>query len=53
MFDVVHDNQTLADGILDIQRSGIPVVTTIHHPITRDRRVALAGETRWWWRLLM
>ena len=52
-FDVVHDNQTLADGILDIQRSGIPVVTTIHHPITRDRRVALAGETRWWWRLLI
>lgn len=52
-FDVVHDNQTLADGILDIQHSGIPVVTTIHHPITRDRRVALAGEARWWWRLLI
>ena len=52
-FDVVHDNQTLADGILDLQRSGVPVVTTIHHPITRDRRVALSGETRWWWRLLI
>ena len=52
-FDVVHDNQTLADGVLDIQHSGIPVVTTIHHPITRDRRVALAGEARWWWRLLI
>lgn len=52
-FDVVHDNQTLADGILDIQRSGIPVVTTIHHPITRDRRVALSEEPRWWWRLLI
>ena len=52
-FDVVHDNQTLADGILDLQRSGVPVVTTIHHPITRDRRVALSGEPRWWWRLLI
>ena len=52
-FDVVHDNQTLADGILDIQRSGMPVVTTIHHPITRDRRVALSEEPRWWWRLLI
>ena len=52
-FDVVHDNQTLADGILDIQRSGMPVVTTIHHPITRDRRVALSEEPRWWWRLFI
>jgi glycosyltransferase involved in cell wall biosynthesis len=52
-FDVVHDNQTLADGILDLQRSGVPVVTTIHHPITRDRRVALSGEPRWCWRLLI
>jgi glycosyltransferase involved in cell wall biosynthesis len=52
-FDVVHDNQTLADGILDLQRAGLPVVTTIHHPITRDLRVALAGEPRWWWRLMI
>ena len=52
-FDVVHDNQTLADGILDLQRAGLSVVTTIHHPITRDLRVALAGEPRWWWRLMI
>ena len=52
-FDVVHDNQTLADGILDLQRASLPVVTTIHHPITRDLRVALAGEPRWWWRLMI
>ena len=52
-FDVVHDNQTLADGILDIQRAGLPVVTTIHHPITRDLKVALAGEPQWWWRLMI
>ena len=42
-FDVVHDNQTLADGILDLQRACLPVVTTIHHPITRDLRVALSA----------
>ncbi|MDG2461385.1 MAG: glycosyltransferase family 4 protein [Luminiphilus sp.] len=52
-FDVIHDNQTLADGILDLQRAGLPVITTIHHPITRDLRVALASEPRWWWRLLI
>ncbi len=46
-FDVVHDNQTLGYGILDIARSGIPVVTTIHHPITFDRRVDLAAAHGW------
>jgi len=40
-FDVVHDNQTLGYGLLDIARTGLPLVTTIHHPITFDRRVDL------------
>jgi glycosyltransferase involved in cell wall biosynthesis len=52
-FDVVHDNQTLANGIVDVQRAGLPVVTTIHHPITRDLRVALDGESRWWRRIMI
>jgi glycosyltransferase involved in cell wall biosynthesis len=42
-FDVVHDNQTLADGVLAVERAGLPVVATIHHPITFDRRVDLAA----------
>jgi len=41
-FDVVHDNQTLGYGLLDIARTGIPLVTTIHHPITFDRRVDMS-----------
>ena len=41
-FDVVHDNQTLGDGLLDVERAGLPVVATIHHPITFDRRIELA-----------
>jgi glycosyltransferase involved in cell wall biosynthesis len=36
--DVVHDNQTLGHGLLLLQREGFPVVATIHHPITVDRR---------------
>jgi glycosyltransferase involved in cell wall biosynthesis len=40
-FDVVHDNQTLAYGMLDLDRMGFPLVTQIHHPITFDRRVDL------------
>ncbi|MFT4286409.1 glycosyltransferase family 4 protein [Nocardioides sp.] len=38
-FDVVHDNQTLGTGMLDIEALGLPLVTTIHHPITMDRRI--------------
>jgi hypothetical protein len=53
LFDVVHDNQTLAPGVLDLQRAGLPVVTTIHHPITRDLRMALSEERVWWRRLLI
>lgn len=45
-FDVVHDNQCLGSGLLDIGRQ-LPLVATIHHPITRDRSVDLAAA-RWW-----
>nr|WP_232542205.1 glycosyltransferase family 4 protein [Nocardia bovistercoris] len=41
-FDVVHDNQCLGSGLLDIQRF-LPLVATIHHPITKDREVDLAA----------
>ena len=41
-FDVVHDNQCLGSGLLDIARQ-LPLVATIHHPITRDRAVDLAA----------
>src|ERR1700741_876829 len=46
-FDVVHDNQSLGTGLLKIAASGLPVVATIHHPITRDRILDLAAA-RWW-----
>jgi glycosyltransferase involved in cell wall biosynthesis len=52
-FDVVHDNQTLADGVLAVERAGLPVVATIHHPITFDRRVDLAAATSWRRRLTL
>ncbi|HEY7053472.1 MAG TPA: glycosyltransferase family 4 protein [Mycobacterium sp.] len=46
-FDVVHDNQSLGTGLLKIAAMGLPVVATVHHPITRDRIVDLAAA-RWW-----
>ncbi|MFD3574680.1 glycosyltransferase family 4 protein [Streptomyces sp. NPDC058644] len=44
-FDVVHDNQTLGYGLLgDL---GAPLVSTIHHPITVDRRLDLEAAPSW------
>ncbi len=38
-YDIVHDNQCLGPGLLRL-RSQLPVVATIHHPITVDLRIA-------------
>ena len=46
-FDVVHDNQCLGYGILGIAHDGLPVVATIHHPITVDRDLELAQAADW------
>lgn len=40
-FDLVHDNQSLGYGLLAIKRMGLPVIATIHHPITVDRRLEM------------
>ncbi len=56
-FDVVQDNQTLGYGLLAIERMGLPVIGTIHHPITVDRRLEIEhartlferiGKRRWY-----
>jgi len=49
---VVLDNQSLCDGLLEIESAGLPVVGVIHHPIRRDLEFALAAEPRWGMRLL-
>ncbi|MEO3751002.1 glycosyltransferase family 4 protein [Streptomyces sp. B6B3] len=46
-FDVVHDNQTLGYGLLVPGGAARPLVTTIHHPITVDRRLELAAAPTW------
>ncbi|HEU5160574.1 MAG TPA: glycosyltransferase family 4 protein [Streptosporangiaceae bacterium] len=56
-FDVVHDNQVLGFGNLGIPRLGLPLVTSIHHPISVDRRIEIEqakgikqrfGKRRWY-----
>ena len=40
-FDLVQDNQCLGYGLLAIEKAGLPVLGTIHHPITVDRRIEM------------
>ena len=54
-FDLVHDNQVLAYGLLALPRAGMPLVTSIHHPISVDRRIELKAArglsklAKWRW----
>jgi glycosyltransferase involved in cell wall biosynthesis len=41
-YDLVHDVQSVSYGLLFLQALGLPVVTTIHHPLSIDRRSSLA-----------
>ena len=56
-FDLVHDNQSLGYGLWGIRWTGLPIIATIHHPITVDRRLEMAqaktrgerfGKKRWY-----
>jgi glycosyltransferase involved in cell wall biosynthesis len=49
-FDVVHDNQCLGNGMLGMVEDGWPLLTTLHHPITVDRQLALSHTTNPWQR---
>lgn len=44
-YDIVHDNQSLCYGLLDLQKRGENIIATVHHPITQDRDLALAAAT--------
>lgn len=52
-YDIIHDNQSLCSGLVKLQKLGHKVVSTIHHPIHRDRQLALESEPRWGYRLLI
>ena len=56
-FDLIQDNQTLGWGILKLHQEQWPILETIHHPITVDRKLELEhartpwekfGKRRWY-----
>lgn len=44
-FDILHDNQSLSWSIRRLARAGLPVLASIHHPITVDRRLGIEAAT--------
>ena len=45
-FDLVHDNQCLGYGSLKIEKK-IPTIVTLHHPITKDRKLEMEHTKTW------
>src|SRR3954451_16173603 len=52
-FDIVHDNQVLGYGMLEIEKMGLPLLTTLHHPISYDRRIDIASTKNPWRKLTL
>ncbi|MCZ6463729.1 MAG: glycosyltransferase family 4 protein [Proteobacteria bacterium] len=43
-WDLVHDVQCLGYGLLGLRAIGLPLVTTVHHPLTVDRRASFLRD---------
>jgi glycosyltransferase involved in cell wall biosynthesis len=43
-FDIVHDVQCLGYGLLGIMAMGLPMVTTVHHPLSVDQRASFGRD---------
>ncbi len=47
-YDIIHDIQTLGWGTIPMKGFNVPIVTTVHHPLTRDRDADLMRESNFW-----
>jgi glycosyltransferase involved in cell wall biosynthesis len=43
-WDLIHDVQCLGYGLLGLRAMGVPVVSTVHHPLTVDRRASFIRD---------
>jgi glycosyltransferase involved in cell wall biosynthesis len=50
-YDLIHDVNGLGWGLLFMKGFGIPVISTIHHPLTRDRNADLTMDSNFWHKL--
>ena len=47
-YDIIHDVQSLGWGTIPMKGYNIPIVTTVHHPLTKDREADLSNNFGLW-----
>ncbi|HOP28019.1 MAG TPA: glycosyltransferase family 4 protein [Spirochaetota bacterium] len=47
-YDIIHDIQSLGWATVPMKGYGIPIVTTVHHPLTKDREADLMSNRGLW-----
>jgi glycosyltransferase involved in cell wall biosynthesis len=47
-YDLIHDVQCLGWGLLPMKAYGIPIITTVHHPLSIDRNADLVVDKTLW-----
>ncbi|HOP62145.1 MAG TPA: glycosyltransferase family 4 protein [Spirochaetota bacterium] len=47
-YDIIHDIQSLGWATVPMKGYGMPIVTTVHHPLTKDREADLMGNRTMW-----
>jgi glycosyltransferase involved in cell wall biosynthesis len=47
-YDIIHDVQCLGWGLLPMRGYGIPIVSTVHHPLTLDREADFLIDKNAW-----
>lgn len=47
-YDIIHDINSLGWGLLPMKAFGIPVISTIHHPLTHDMSADLGMDRSFW-----
>ncbi len=47
-YDIIHDVQCLGWGLVPMKGYGIPIISTVHHPLTKDMEADLSTESDLW-----
>jgi glycosyltransferase involved in cell wall biosynthesis len=47
-YDLIHDIQSLGWATVPMKGFGIPIITTVHHPLTKDREADLGRNWGLW-----
>ncbi|MCU0848677.1 MAG: glycosyltransferase family 4 protein [Spirochaetes bacterium] len=47
-YDIIHDVNTMGWGLIPMKAFGIPIISTVHHPLTKDREADFMTDRTFW-----